>query len=219
MVKVFAALIFLCLLSGCQKTSFQNIFSKHFNSGKEIIYSAPGDFNGDGKSEKIYISKSPEGKYYLKLKCRDKTYEALLNLDIKNFSAWVEDVDGNSKDDLILNSIVNDTPSLYIFTYDEKIKLLISPKIIENSINLKDITSYISSNYNNKGPISIDAKQATLFSTDIDIIPGESLFTCDYILSDENNSTDCISVSFTINRDGKINILDIYEFKNLPPAQ
>lgn len=216
MTRVFAALIFLCLISGCTKFGFQKSFYQDFNSDMKIIYSAPGDFNGDGKKETIYLLNSPDGKYYLSLRCSNKTCEALLKLNIKIFSAWVEDVDGNKKDDFILSSISGDTPLLYVFTYDENIKLIVSPSILKNKINLKNIVPHISSNNfaDKKNTIISKIKNAVLLSTDIDIIPGESLFTCDYALSDDNKSLDCLSVCFTINSKGTINIIDVHEFKN-----
>lgn len=181
----------------------------------ETIYSAPGDFNGDNQEDRIYLLRSSDGKYYLKLKYSNKSYEALLNLNIKNPSAWVEDVDGNKKDDLILSSIDDDTTSLYVFTYDENVKLLISPRIIGNNIKLDNMKPYICISKLKEKNFSIinKATNATLFSTDIDIIPGESLFTCDYILSDDHSSLGCVSVSFTLDSNGKLNILDVHEFE------
>lgn len=211
MPKVFAALIFLCLILGCLKTYFQKSFPLQALTEKEIIYSAPGDFDGDGKSENIYILKSPEEKLYLKLKCINNTYEAKLNLDIKNFSAWIEDVDGNNRDDLIISSISDDIQSLYVFIYDKDIKLLISPKIIESKINLKNIIPYANNSNptNRKSSKDSNTNQAILVCTDIDLFPGESLFTCDYIMPNHNNSADYISVSFTINSDGIIRIENV----------
>ncbi|SHE80760.1 hypothetical protein [Caloramator proteoclasticus] len=131
MKKVFAVLLIFLFLSSCSIQTFK----KNKINTDNILYSCIGDFDGDSRFDTIYLKKEDNTiKIVLKSKRTTKTQDIKLNID--NFYCSVEDINDDKCDDFIINSIEDNVENIYIFTFKDAIKEILSPNIIRDQINL-----------------------------------------------------------------------------------
>lgn len=209
MKHVSAVLFLLFFLSGCSNssTSYDNEVVSIME--QNVIFSAPGDFDGDKVSENMSIIKKQEGKYELQFTDGSIQYNKELIINLDNYSAYIHDVNCDGKEDFIICVIENNCEDIYAFCHSGNIYTLYSPEMLNESIKLiKKNNCYMikCSNFEKKFTSTKDLKLKFYF-TDIDYTDWGPIFEVDGALVDFNDSiVSSISAAFSINRNGDIDI-------------
>ncbi|MCX7694635.1 MAG: hypothetical protein N2Z71_02810 [Caloramator sp.] len=207
MKKVFAVLLIFLFLSSCTIPTFKknNIYNDN------ILYSCIGDFDGDSRADTIYLVKEKDIiKIVFKSKRMTKTQKIKLN--INNFYCSVEDINDDKCDDFIINTIEDDVENIYIFTFKDAIKEILSPHIINNQINfIKKGSIYTVScgNYKSQIKSNEDLNLKLLYSTTEYTEYGKSIITEGILVNKDNQPRYTLSITYKINSLGKLNFLDI----------
>lgn len=176
---VFAVLLSILLLFSCTKPSDNSdkllpIYSTFRNSA---VYTAPGDFNGDGKMESIFITK-PDENYYIGILNKDSILYKKLNYKVDDFKLIIQDINNDYKEDIILNIIQNNCENCYVYTVGNDIINILSPDIIKTKIDLQSIEDYIALECGNFNlPFKdIIAPTIKLYYTEMDYAGDEPVF-------------------------------------------
>jgi hypothetical protein len=177
--KVFAVLLFVLFLSCCNKTSnFSEkalpIYSTYKNSS---IYTATGDFDGDGKTESMFVTK-PDENYYITILYKNNILYKKLNHQVDNLNVTIQDINNDNREDIILNIVQNSSENCYVYTVDSKINTILSPEIIKANIDFQKIANYLTYECGGFGSsdISNEVPTINLYYTEMDYSGDEPVF-------------------------------------------
>lgn len=178
--KVFAVLLLTLLLFGCTKSSGGSGQPESINAvfKNNAIYTSPGDFDGDGKMESIFITK-PDENFYISIVDKNNTVYKKLNYKADDFKLTIQDVNNDKKEDIIINIIQNSCENCYVYTLDTGLINILSPELIKLKINLQNLVDYISLECGSfKLPPNFNSiSNIKLYYTEIDYTGDEPVFT------------------------------------------
>ncbi|MBZ4664027.1 MAG: hypothetical protein JG776_1742 [Caloramator sp.] len=206
MKKVFAVLLIFLFLSSCSIPTFK----KNKINTDNILYSCIGDFDGDSRVDTIYLVKDDNLvkddstiKIVFKSKRTTKTQDIKLNID--NFYCSVEDINDDKCDDFIINSIEDDVENIYIFTFKDAIKEILSPNIIRDQINLirkGSIYTVSFGDYKKQINSNEELNLKLLYSETEYTEHGKAIVTEGVLLNKNNQPRYVISITYKINNLG-----------------
>lgn len=209
---VFAVLLFILSLSGCRNSSgnseeFLPIYSTFKNSA---LYTSPGDFDGDGKMENLFITK-PDENYYINILDKDNIVYKKLNYSVDDLKLTIQDINNDTKEDIILNIIQNNCENCYVYTVSGEIITILSPEIIKSKIDMSSIEDYIASECGNFNIPSKDISSPVLklYYTEMDYKGDEPVFVSEGSIYNKSINTLNIQTTVSINRKGNIIISDV----------
>ncbi|WDC84139.1 hypothetical protein PL321_18055 [Caloramator sp. mosi_1] len=207
MKRVFAVLLISFLFYSCSIP----VFKKNNLYSDNIMYSCIGDFDGDSRVDSIYLIKEDDTvKIVYKSKRTTKTQEIKINTN--NFYCNVEDINDDRCDDFIINSIENNVENIYIFTFKDAIKEILSPSIIHKQINfIKTGSIYTVScgEYEKQVKSSEDLTLKLIYSATEYTEYGKAIITEGVLVNKNNQPQYTISIIYKINSLGKLNFIDI----------
>lgn len=205
---VFAVLLFILPLSGCTNSSGNSekllpIYSTFKNSA---VYTSPGDFDGDGKMENLFITK-PDDNYYINILDKDNIVYKKLNYSVDDFKLTIQDINNDNKEDIILSIIQNNCENCYVYTVNEEIIAILSPETIKAKIDMRSIEDYIASEC---GSFNIPSKDIAspvlkLYYTEMDYKGDEPVFVSEGSIYNKGIIT--FNIQTTVNIDSKGNIV------------
>lgn len=205
--KVFAVLLFTLLLFSCTKSSGNSELEPINTVFKNnAIYTSPGDFDGDGKMESIFITK-PDGNFYISVVDKDNTVYKKLNYKADDFKLTIQDINNDKKEDIIINMIQNNCENCYVYTLDTDLINILSPELIKSKINQQNIVDYISLEC---GSFKLSRKfnsisNIKLYYTEMDYTGDEPVFTSEGSVYDKGIVI--ASIQTTIGIDKNCNII------------
>ena len=203
-IKVFAVLIFFVFSSSCSTLKFKKEDDPIISANENIFNSFPGDFNGDGISEQIYVYKSGNGKPCVKLITKDGNYYKELNDPADNFYSHAADVNGDGKEEFIL----------YISeSSHEKMYIILSPEMLQKEFDLAKIKNgyvFTFGSFEEKLGSDLNDNLTMEFNhTDISYEDSLPLFIADGIIKSLDKKYYTVTVSFIINSDNNFEIKDV----------
>ncbi|EYE88162.1 hypothetical protein Q428_09340 [Fervidicella metallireducens AeB] len=172
-MKKVLAVIFLSIFTflSCkyiflqEKITFNNI-SKH-----RILFSSPGDFDGDNTIEYLQIYKSNDKEYYLRIIDEKTKYTYELNFKAEEFTTQIDDVNNDKKDDFLLFITKEDKQEMYIYTLQSNVihQSFYSAEL-EKLLNIKSINGKYILSYNNsvKTFLAKNHLELSFYYTDLD---------------------------------------------------
>jgi hypothetical protein len=184
----------------------QNIQEINSTFKNNMIYSAPGDFDGDKKSEQVCITKF-DSKYYISLLESGKLYNSELEFETENFNSIIQDVNNDNKEDLILNVIQDNCENCYVFSFNEGLYIVLSPELITKHIDLEKLEETIT--YNKKNTVSDKITNSAisyvkLYYTEMDYTKEEPEFISEGVIYTKNQSMYNIRISSKINKSNQV---------------
>lgn len=206
MKKVFAVLLISLTLSSCSIPTF----SKN-KTNPNLLYSCVGDFDGDSRIDSIMLVKNNNSVEII-FKSKFKTKRQSIEINFDNFYCSVEDINDDKCDDFIINTIENNKENIYIFTFKNDIKELLSPQIIKQQINLyRDGNKYtiacggFNSTIKSQEQLSLNLLYSTSDYTEY----GKSIITEGVLVNDKSNPKFTVSIIYKLNSLGKLNFMNI----------
>ncbi len=215
MYKVFAVLIFILLLFSCTKKSnisekAMPIYSTFKNSA---IYTTAGDFDGDGKTETMVITK-PDENYYIAILYKNNILYKKLNHQADNLNITIQDINNDNREDIILNIVQNNSENCYVYTVDSEINTILSPEIIKDNIDFQKIANYIAYESGSFGLSDINNEVPTikLYYTEMDYLGDEPVFISEGSVNIKNTNIFNIRTILAIDKDNNIVLKDLNMF-------
>lgn len=217
--RVFAVLFFLLVMFSCTNASNNSkrvlpIYSTFKNSA---IYTAAGDFDGDGKMESIFITK-PDENYYISILDNDNIIYKKLNYKADNLKLTIQDINNDNREDIIINIIQNSTQNCYVYTVNTGINTLLSPDLIKANVDLKSIEDYIAleCGYMNLPVTSNIEQDIRLYFTEMDYSEDRSVFVSEGSVFNKNITILNVQTTVSIDNNGKIILenIDVLPIKN-----
>lgn len=172
-MKKVLAVIFLSIFSILsyryiflqEKITFNNI------SKQRILFSSPGDFDGDNSKEYLQLFKSKDKEYTIRVIDGRKRYNYKLNFFVEEFTTQIDDVNGDGKDDFLLFVTKEDKQEMYIFTFQNNtIHQSFYSAELDKLLNIKSINGKYILSYNNsiKTFLTKTSLKLSFYYTDLD---------------------------------------------------
>jgi hypothetical protein len=213
--KVFAVLLFALLLFSCTKTSnlsekTLSIYSTFKNSA---IYTATGDFDGDGKTESMFITQ-PDENYYITILYKNNILYKKLNHKADNLNVTIQDINNDNREDIILNIVQSNCENCYVYMVDSEINTILSPEIISANIDFQKVSDYIAYECGNFGlsDINNEVPKIKLYYTEMDYLGDEPVFISEGSVYIKNNNIFNIRAAVGIDEENNIVVKDINMF-------
>lgn len=215
MHKVFAVLLLTLFLFSCTKSSgnSKKLLSINSDFKNKVVYTAPGDFNGDGKMESIFITKQDEN-CCISILDKGKMIYKKLNYKVDDFKLTVQDINNDNKEDIILNIIQNDCENCYVYTLGTGIINIFSPELIKAKISQQLINNDIAKecgnfNLSSKQQLESDIK---LYYTEMDYTGDEPVLISEGSVYNKDTRTLNIQAIVTIDKSNNITVRNINMF-------
>lgn len=209
---VFAVLAFLLLLTGCGRISSnpEEIIPINSTFIGSSIYTSSGDFDGDGKMESIFITK-PDKYCHMSILNGKHIVSKKLNYDSENLKLFIQDINDDGREDIIVNVIQNNCENCYVYTLDTDIITLLSPDIIKAKLNLEEINAYISREHKfMQFPVKYSSSRGIkLYYTEMDYLEDGSAFISEGSVYDRNTNVLNIQAVIQIKENGTAVLKDI----------
>lgn len=208
MHKVFAVIIFTLFFfsSLMMSTNSETVLPVYSTFKNNAIYSAPGDFDGDGDLESMFITK-PDTSYYISILDKDRIIHKELDYQVNDFKLTIQDVNKDKKEDIILNVIQNNCENCFVYTADVSITTLLSPDIIKSKISFDKIWNYIALECGSfyLPHLENSAPHIKLFYTEMDYEGDASVFISEGAIYNKN--INILTIQTTISIDSKGNVM------------